>query len=305
MKPDRSGVLVVDKEGGVTSFQVVSRLKRALGARKIGHGGTLDPAATGVLPILLGEATKLSPYLMDHDKEYVTTIRLGVSTDTQDLTGAVLGTAPVPPLSRADIERACASLTGVIAQVPPMYSAVHHEGRRLYELARAGREVERAARAIVVRSITVEAIALPRLTLRIVCGKGTYVRSLAADLGAKLGVGGAVERLIRTRVGPFRLEDAVPWPLAQEGHAATLWDWVLPPDAALAGYPEVALDEAATDALLHGRTVGAAGGAAGSVVRVYGAGRRFLGIGRVLPGGRVKPERILHADHPGTPVLPA
>ena len=150
MKPCRSGVLVVDKGAGVTSFQVVSRLRRLLPAPKVGHGGTLDPAATGVLPILIGEATKLAPYLMDHDKEYLAVIRLGIATDTQDLTGTVLAEARVPALSREDIERACAPLTGVIAQVPPMYSAVHHAGRRLYELARAGVEVERAAREVVV-----------------------------------------------------------------------------------------------------------------------------------------------------------
>lgn len=304
MKPGRSGVLVVDKGPGVTSFDVVARLKRTLRPSKIGHGGTLDPAAAGVLPILIGEATKLSPYLVEHDKEYMATVRLGVRTDTQDLTGAVLATAPVPALSREEIERACRPLTGVIAQVPPMYSALHHEGRRLYELAREGVEVERAAREVVVRSISVEEVALPRVTLRIVCGRGTYVRALAADLGAALGVGGALERLTRTRVGPFRLEDAVPWATVLEGRAAELWGALTPSDAALTGRPAVTLDRSATAALLHGQSVVAAG-PPGGTVRVYGAGGTFLGIGRVLPGGWVKPERILHADSPGTPVRPA
>ncbi len=304
MTAARSGILVVDKGTGVTSFQLVARLKRVLRPSKIGHGGTLDPAATGVLPILIGEATKLSSYLMDHDKEYLATIRLGVTTDTQDLTGTVLATAPVPPLGSADIERACAALVGVIAQVPPMYSAVHHEGRRLYELARAGVEVERAPREIVVHAITVEEVALPTLRLRIVCGKGTYVRALAADLGQALGVGGAVERLVRTRVGPFRLADAVGWREIEDGDAGSLWERVLPPDAAVAGYPEVMLAAAAASAFRHGQTVNAAAGTAGTAMRVYQAGRTFLGIGRMLAGGRVKPERLLHADHPGIPVLP-
>lgn len=305
MKPGRSGVLVVDKGPGVTSFQVVSRLRRILPAPKIGHGGTLDPAATGVLPVLIGEATKLSPYVMDHDKEYLAVIRLGVATDTQDLTGTILAEAPVPALSQDDIERACAPLTGVIAQVPPMYSAVHYEGRRLYELARAGVTVERAAREVVVSSITVEALALPSVTLRIVCGKGTYVRALAADLGRALGVGGAVERLVRTRVGPFRIEDAVPWPVVREGVATTLWPAVRASDTAVAALPSVVLDEDSTEAWLNGRRAEAGPQAAEGLVRVYGGGRRFLGIGRMLPEGRVKPERILHADHPGTSVLPA
>jgi len=303
--PGRSGVLVIDKGAGVGSFQAVLRLKRLLRAPRIGHGGTLDPAATGVLPILIGEATKLAPYLMDHDKEYVATVRLGVATDTQDLTGKVLARQPVPPIPPADIERVCQSLVGVIWQVPPMYSAVHHEGRRLYELARAGVEVERRPRQVVVRSISVESVDLPSLRLRIVCGKGTYVRTLAADLGEALAVGGAVAGLIRTRVGPFRIEDAVPWWVVEEGRPDTLWERTLAPDAALAGYPEVSLDPIGAEAFGLGQTVNAAGPDSGSVVRVYDAGRRFLGIGRMGPDGRVKPERILHADHPGPAVLPA
>jgi tRNA pseudouridine55 synthase len=304
MKAGRSGLLVVDKGEGITSFAVVARLRRVLAVVKIGHGGTLDPGATGVLPILIGEATKLSPYLVDHDKEYQVTVRLDVMTDTHDLTGTVVATVAVPPLPRAEIERACASLVGVIAQVPPMYSAVHHEGRRLYELARAGLEVERAPRDVVVRSILVEAIDLPRLTLRIVCGKGTYVRALAADLGRALGVGGAVERLVRTRVGSFRLEDAVPWSTVATDDPTLLWGQVQPPDAGLEAYPSLWLEPAATRGVLHGQSLPAAGPEAGVAVRLYGDDRRFLGIGRMLPGGRVKPERLLHADHPGTRVLP-
>ena len=305
MRPSRSGVLVVDKGAGITSFQVVARLRRLLPAPKIGHGGTLDPAATGVLPILIGEATKLSPYLMDHDKEYLAVVRLGVETDTQDLTGRVLAETPVPALARADIERACAPLTGVLAQVPPMYSAVHHGGRRLYELARAGVEVERAARPVVVSAIRVEALALPQVTLRIVCGKGTYVRTLAADLGRALGVGGAVERLVRTRVGALRLEDAVPWARVEEGVASRLWPAVLAPDAAVGALPAAVLDGAAAEAWMNGRSVPARAEADVGLARVYGPGQRFLGIGRLAAGGRVKPERVLHADRPGTSARPA
>jgi tRNA pseudouridine55 synthase len=301
----RSGVLAVDKGPGLTSFQVVSRLRRVLGAPKVGHGGTLDPAATGVLPILVGEATKLSPYLMDHDKEYLAVIRLGVTTDTHDLTGTVVRVAPVPALSREELEQACKPLTGVIAQVPPMYSAVHHEGRRLYELARAGVEVERAPRAVVVTSITVEAVELPRVTLRIVCGKGTYVRSLAADLGRGLGVGAAVERLVRTRVGSLRIEEAVPWRLVEDGAAAAIWAALKAPDTAVASLPEVRLAADAAVAWLNGRIAQTARRGDEGPVRVYGSGRGFLGIGRALAGGEVKPERVVHADHPGPRVLPA
>ncbi|HET7342754.1 MAG TPA: tRNA pseudouridine(55) synthase TruB, partial [Methylomirabilota bacterium] len=170
-----SGVLVLDKTAGVTSFDAVTLVRRRLGLRRVGHAGTLDPAATGVLPILLGEATKLRPYLADQDKEYVTTLRLGVTTETGDLGGRVLTTAAVPPLSPAALEAACRPFVGRIKQVPPMYSAVHHEGRRLYELARQGVEVPRVPREVLVHAIEVEEVDGESVRLRIVCGKGTYV----------------------------------------------------------------------------------------------------------------------------------
>src|SRR3989304_4290168 len=148
-------------------------------AKRVGHGGTLDPDATGVLPVLIGEATKLMPYLVDQDKEYVATVRFGITTDTHDMSGRVLAGAPVPDLPPAGLAAACRPFVGRITQVPPMYSAVHHDGRRLYELARAGVAVERAPREVVVRSITLEEVAPPRAPLRVVCGKGTYLRVLA------------------------------------------------------------------------------------------------------------------------------
>ena len=166
--PGRSGVLAIDKGAGVTSFDVVSVVRRQLGVRRVGHGGTLDPDATGVLPVLIGEATKLMAYLVDQDKEYVATVRFGIATDTHDMSGRVLAEAPVPPLTLAALEAACRPFVGRIRQVPPMYSAVHHGGKRLYELARAGRTVDREPREVVVRSITVEELAPPRARLRVV-----------------------------------------------------------------------------------------------------------------------------------------
>jgi tRNA pseudouridine55 synthase len=188
-----SGILVVDKPTGATSFDMVALLRRRLGVRRIGHGGTLDPAASGVLPLLIGEATKLVPYLADEDKEYAATVRFGVTTDTQDLTGRVLSTAPPPALTREGLTAATRPFVGRIRQVPPMFSALRHRGRRLYELAREGVEVEREPRDVVVHEIVVDAVADASVTLRIVCGRGTYVRALAADLGAALGCGAAVE----------------------------------------------------------------------------------------------------------------
>lgn len=302
--PDgRSGVLPVDKGAGFTSFQVVAHLRRVLRAHKIGHGGTLDPAATGVLPILVGEATKLTPYLVDLDKEYLATVRLGVTTDTQDLSGTVLETRPVPAIGAADIDHALLAFVGSICQVPPMYSALHHEGRRLYELAREGVEVERRPREVTVHSITLESLALPDLTIRVRCGKGFYVRTLAADLGAALGPGGALATLRRTRVGPYRLEDAVAWEAVREARdGSALWPRLLPPDSALGVMQEARLSSLAARAFVNGQSV-THGGAPGPV-RVYGPDGAFLGIG-AQRGELVKPERLLHADSPRPRVLPA
>jgi tRNA pseudouridine55 synthase len=168
-----AGVLVVDKAAGVTSFDAVALVRRRLGLKRVGHAGTLDPDATGVLPMLLGEATKLMAYLADQDKEYVATLRLGVTTDTGDLSGRVLAEAPVPALDRDQVDEVCRPFVGRIKQVPPMYSAVHHGGRRLYELAREGVEVVREPREVVIHAIEVRAFALPDVEVRVVCGKGT------------------------------------------------------------------------------------------------------------------------------------
>jgi len=311
-----AGVLVVDKGAGVTSFGVVAVIRRVLGVSRVGHGGTLDPEATGVLPILIGEATKLAPYLVEHDKEYRVSVQLGVTTDTHDLAGRICETKAVPPFTRAEIEDAARGFVGEIEQVPPMYSALHHEGQRLYDLARRGLEVARAPRSVVVHALEVEAIELPYVTLRIVCDKGTYVRVLAADLGERLGVGGVVARLVRTRVGPLTLRNAVSWSevlaasaegtkVGAEGTkvlAEAFRARALPPDTILPACHRVDLDEMSTRRVRHGQSVVAVAPAAG-LVRMYGADGSFLGVGR-SQAGRVKPERLLHADQPGTAVVP-
>lgn len=302
----RSGILVVDKGRGATSFDGVAIARRRLGIRRIGHAGTLDPDATGVLPILIGEATKLTPYLVDQDKEYLATIRFGLTTDTHDATGRVLAEIAVGELAPERLAEACRAFVGRISQVPPMYSAVHHEGRRLYELARAGIEVERAPREVVVHSIHVVDVAGPRATLRVVCGKGTYVRTLAADIGAALGCGGAVESLVRCRVGPFTREEAVSWGELTTGDT-DLWTRVRPAEAALAGWPGVRLDERGAGMFTNGQPADVVPAAAGTgFVRVHEGAGPLIGVGELLAGGRkVKPVRVLHADRPGTRVLPA
>jgi tRNA pseudouridine55 synthase len=301
-----SGVLVLDKTAGVTSFDAVALVRRRLRVRRVGHAGTLDPAATGVLPILIGEATKLMPYLVDQDKEYLTTIRFGVTTDTHDLSGRVVTTAPVPMLTREQLQAACRALTGRLMQVPPMYSAIHHEGRRLYDLAREGLEVDRAPREVVVHSMTVEEVGDTSAVVRIVCGKGTYVRVLGYDLGAALGCGAAVEHLRRTRVGGFDDGMAVTWHEMTEHDADALWARVLPPESALAAWAAIQLDAAEARRFVHGQPVDVAVAGRGRLVRVHEGAGPLLGIGEVEAGGtRVKPVRLLNADRSRTRVLPA
>lgn len=307
MTPASSGILVVDKTAGATSFDAVALARKRLGVRRIGHAGTLDPAATGVLPLLVGEATKLTPYLMDQDKEYVVTIRFGVTTDTHDLEGRVLSETPVTGLTRAGLEAACHRFVGRVRQVPPMYSALHHEGRRLYELAREGVEVEREAREVRVTAIDVQTVEDRRATLRIVCGKGTYVRVLAADIGAMLGCGAAVERLTRTRVGPFTLAEALGWRELEEAAAPVLWERLLPLDAALAHLPGARLDAAGARRFVHGQPADVTPPVpAATLARVYDAAGVLLGVGEMAPtGGSIRPVRLVHADRPGTSVRPA
>jgi tRNA pseudouridine55 synthase len=300
----RSGILSVEKGPGVTSFQVVAHLRRILGAPRIGHGGTLDPAATGVLPILIGEATKLTPYLVDLDKEYLATVRLGITTTTQDLTGAVLETRPVPRLDGPAVEAALGRFVGVISQVPPMYSALRRGGRRLYELAREGQSIEREPRQVTVHALVLEALELPDLRIRVRCGKGTYIRTLAADLGAALSCGGALAGLIRTRVGPYALSDALRWGEVRDARPGpSLWEHVQPCDSALVSFPAVRLESPEAEKFVHGHTV-AAPGVTDGPVRVYGPSGMLLGMG-VGRRAAVRPERLLHADPPRTGVLPA
>jgi tRNA pseudouridine55 synthase len=307
MVPD--GLLLADKISGVTSFQVVAHLRRTLHVPKVGHGGTLDPMATGLLPILLGEATRFTAYLQGQDKEYLATFRLGVTTDTLDATGVATAERAIPPLTVTEIEAALARFVGEIEQVPPMYSALHAGGRRLHELARAGIEVERAPRRVRVDAFHLLEWTRPCLRVRVACGSGTYVRSLAADLGEALGCGAHVEALARTRIGSLRLEDAVPWLVIQEGDPARLAPRVLPPDHAVAHLVAVSLSPEAGRRLVHGQTVPlsevAEPGASGVVApcRVY-VGARFLGLGELSPLG-LRPLRLLHADRPGPrPVSP-
>ena len=201
------GLLNVYKERGFTSHDVVAKLRGILKQKKIGHTGTLDPEAEGVLPVCLGKATKVCELLTDKDKTYQAVLLLGMETDTQDTTGTVTARAPVTA-SEEDVREAVQSFTGSYDQIPPMYSALKINGKKLYDLARAGKEVERKARTVQIHEIRIEEIALPRVTMTVTCSKGTYIRTLCYDIGRKLGCGGCMEKLLRTRVERFTLEEA-------------------------------------------------------------------------------------------------
>lgn len=231
------GIINIYKEAGYTSHDVVAKLRGILGQKKIGHTGTLDPDATGVLPVCLGVGTKLCDMLTDENKEYVALLRFGVTTDTQDLSGTVLDRQEVTITDKQAAEIA-AGFLGTYEQIPPMYSALKVNGRKLYELAREGREVERKARTVRIEELEILKTELPAMKMRIVCSKGTYIRTLCDDIGKKAGCGAAMELLQRTRVGKFRIENALTLSdvetLRTDGG---LEEHIVPPDAV---FPDLA-----------------------------------------------------------------
>lgn len=229
-----NGLLIIDKPQGVTSHDVVRRIRKLLRTRRVGHAGTLDPMATGILQVAVGESTRLVQFLMEGRKTYRAVLKLGEITDSQDAEGKILEVRPVPDLGRAEIESACVSLTGRIRQLPPMFSALKHQGTALHRLARQGIEVEREAREVEVHRLEVLEVEPPFVTLEVDCGKGTYIRTLAHDLGLSLGAGAHLVALRRTRSGPFTEADC--WQL-DDLEPDTTPRALLPPLEALRGHP--------------------------------------------------------------------
>lgn len=285
-----NGFLNINKPAGLTSHDVVARVRRLAGRGvKVGHAGTLDPAATGVLPVALGHATRLIEHLADARKGYLGHLRLGVVTATDDAEGEVLAETPVPALTDAQVEAAVAPLRGEILQVPPMYSALHHQGRRLYELARAGQTVELAPRPVVVHSLTWAWDGPDTLRLEVVCGKGTYIRSLARDIGAALGCGAHLAALRRTFVGPFGLDTAVALD-ALLAEPARLPALLLPPETAVADWPATQLDEEGARLARNGMPL-TLPGLAGERARAHAPGGALLALLR-HDGERWRPEKV-------------
>lgn len=271
------GLFNVDKPSGPTSHDVVAAVRRGIGIRRVGHAGTLDPMATGVLVVCVGQATRLSEYLVDSIKHYRAVVRLGVETDTYDAEGEAVAEHPVD-VTRADIERALASFRGEIAQVPPMYSAVKRAGTPLYRLAHAGMEVDREPRWVNIMALDLVDVALPTFTIEVVCSAGTYVRALAHDLGQALGTGAHLAALRRLASGQFRAEDAVPLDTLRAAFVDGSWrDYLLPADTALSDFPLITLEGETADRVLHGHPVAAPAEASG-LARAYDPEGRFLAI---------------------------
>ncbi len=280
------GFLNVDKPLGMTSHDVVAKVRRATGIKKIGHAGTLDPLATGVLILCVGGATRLSDYVMHGTKRYRARVRLGQVTDTYDAEGAVTQERDASHITQADVEQALGAFLGEIAQVPPMYSAIKQGGKKLYELARAGETVEREARHVRIDALTIANWEPPEFTLDVTCSAGTYIRSLAFDLGEALGVGAHLAGLVRTGSGTFTLENAVPLDTLLSDPASH----IVPPSVALAEYPTLVVDAAAEAELTHGRSI-ASELAEGTVAMVYRADEQLVAVVKA-EDGRLKPEKV-------------
>ena len=293
-----NGVLLLDKPSGVSSNHALQSVKRLFFAAKAGHTGSLDPLATGMLPICLGEATKISAFLLEADKRYSLTCQLGITTTTGDAEGEVLEKFDVSGITLADVEKACAQFVGEIQQVPPMYSALKHEGKRLYELARQGIEVERKSRTVTIIDLQVKAYEDGNLDLEVHCTKGTYVRTLVEDIGKVLGCGGYVTRLHRTSVGPYEgemhtLESLEA--LHAEGGNSAVDALLLPIESGIASWPDVNLEANAAFYIGQGQAVQVPHAPTHGLVRLYDQ-QRFMGVGEIQDDGLVAPKRMIQAN---------
>jgi len=293
---DLDGILLLDKPLGLSSNQALQRARALFRARKAGHCGSLDPLATGLLPICFGQATRFSSYLLGARKTYLARCRLGQTTTTGDAEGEITETSPVA-VDERQVARVLKGFLGKSEQLPPMHSALKHEGRRLYQLAREGREVERAARAIEIYRLEMPGCDLPNVDIEVECSKGTYIRSLAEDIGRALGCGAHLGALRRTAVDRLRVEDS----LTLERLAALAGDdpaaldaLLMPPDAALEQFPRLELPTAAARDICQGKRLQSACGEAPGLYRLMAADSGFIGLGEVLEDGELVPKRLMN-----------
>ena len=294
------GILLLDKPLGVSSNHALQSVKRLYEAAKAGHTGSLDPLATGVLPLCFGEATKFSQYLLDADKAYESTFVLGTVTDTGDAEGRVLEDKDASGVTESNVITALQAFEGDIEQIPSMFSAIKQGGQPLYKLARKGLEVERKPRSVVIKTLQMRAFRggeRPEADIYLECSKGTYVRSLAEDLGRAIGCGAFVSALRRTRAGPFGIEDSMTLngleALKGNGEAGVLDTLLLPTDAALGALPLVRLSESSGFYMRQGQPVMVSNGPRDGIVRVALDSGEFLGVGEMLDDGRVAPRRLI------------
>ncbi|MDJ0794078.1 MAG: tRNA pseudouridine(55) synthase TruB [Woeseiaceae bacterium] len=294
------GLLLLNKPPGMTSNRALQTVRRLLRAKKAGHTGSLDPSATGMLPLCFGEATKVCAYLLDADKTYRVSARLGSATSTGDADGSeVIETAEVPDLSAEEWDVILQGFLGESMQVPPMYSALKQDGKRLYELARQGKTVEREARPIRIEAIELLEAAGARLVFRVTCSKGTYVRTLVEDIARRAGTVGHTVRLHRESVGPFRSEDMQDLTAVEAGAEADLEGLragLLGSDVALGGLPAVEIGPDEAERFSGGQAVQVGAGAAEGLVRVYRADQIFVGVGELSRDGTLAPRRVFKSS---------
>lgn len=292
-----SGVLLLDKPIGMTSNQALQEVKHLYKASKAGHTGSLDPLATGLLPICFGEATKLSAFLLDADKHYRVRVKLGETTTTADAEGELVQSLDPGGVSEDDVRDLLPEFLGEQEQLPPMYSAIKHQGERLYKLARQGLEVERKPRAIHIHALRLLGFALPEFEVDVHCSKGTYVRTLAEDMGKRLGCGAHVSGLRRTGVGPYDDSSMVSLEQVREAFAEKRFQemdgWLLPLESALAEWPVVKLSPDATFYMQQGQPILVPNAPTSGWVRLYGNQSEFIGVGWILEDGRVAPKRLM------------
>ncbi|KAA3626373.1 MAG: tRNA pseudouridine(55) synthase TruB [Proteobacteria bacterium] len=293
------GVLLLDKPVGPTSNRALQMVKRLFNARKAGHTGSLDPLASGLLPICLGEATKFSGFLLDADKRYWVRMKLGETTTTGDADGELITTKPVPSLDFDSLSQVMGDFLGAIEQIPPMYSALRHEGKRLYELARKGEEVERKPRVVTIHALELLRVENTEAEFTVHCSKGTYVRTLVEDIGARLGCGAHVIALRRIGVGPYPGDGMVTLEELQasaEAGEQALDALLLPIESSVQQWPEVQLSADSAYYLQMGQPVMVPRAPTSGWVRIYTAARRFIGVGEVLDDGRIAPRRMLQKN---------
>lgn len=299
VKRDVRGILLLDKPTGMNSNAALQKVKRLYQARKAGHSGSLDPLASGMLPITLGEATKMAGFVLEADKSYWTRVKLGVITSTGDAEGAVVERRPVHPVPESDLRQVLEAFTGSIEQIPPMHSAIKRRGQPLYKLAHKGLEVERQPRRVTVNYIRLLLHREDELELEISCSKGTYIRTLAEDIGKRLGCGAYVAALRRLAIGPYRADQMITMEALEaagrEDDGRSLETFLLPMESALVHWPSVSLSDEMAFFIRRGQPVVVAKAPKADLVKLYSPRDRFLGVGWIMEDGRVAPRRLVNS----------